>query len=101
MHWFLIVRLFYESALSFQTASRKCLGWVPWETFLIDYDQMELVFKEVRARGASMSIIDSEIAALGPIRDIFTASRSRHVKYDRHSVFVIVALDALVSVGRV
>ena len=45
-----------------------------------------------------MAIVDSEVATLGPICDIFATSGPRHVEYNGDSIFVVVSLDALVCV---
>lgn len=48
-----------------------------------------------------MAIVDRKVAALGPVRDIFATRRLCHIQDDRHPVFVVVPLDALVSVCRI
>lgn len=46
-----------------------------------------------------MSIVDREVAALRPLFGRYFVRRLRHVKNNTDTVFVIVALNALVSVS--
>jgi len=48
-----------------------------------------------------VTIINSEVRTLRPVGHIFSIRRLGHIQNDRHSVLVIVALNSLVSVGRV
>ncbi len=98
MHWCLSVGVLHKPTFSFETTSSQCLCWVLWEALLVYNDQMELIFEEVRTCWATMAIIDSEIATLWPVTDIFPAGRSRHIQNDRYSIFIVISLDALMSV---
>ena len=60
---------------------------------------MELIFEKVRACGATMSIIDSKIAAFRPISHIFATCGLCHVQNNRDSVLIVIPLDALMRVS--
>ena len=62
---------------------------------------MQLVLEEVSTSASAMTIVDGKVAALWPARDVSPPRRLRHVQDDRDPVLVVVALDALVRVGRV
>ena len=101
MHRGLPISFIDEPAFGLEAAGCQGLGWVLWEAFLVYDYQVKLVFEEIGTRGASMPIIDCEVATLGPVCDVFATRWLRHVQDDRDSVFVVVPLDALVGVGRV
>lgn len=49
-----------------------------------------------------MTIINREVTALGPLLHVAHFLLGlRHVENDAHTVFIIVALDALMCVGRI
>ena len=62
---------------------------------------MQLVFEEVSTCASAMTVVDGKVAALWPARDVSPTRRLRHVQDDRDPVLVVVALDTLMSVGRV
>ena len=82
MHWGLQVSVVDESFFSLQTAGGEGLGRVPRETFLVNNDQVELVFEEVRTGGSPVTVVDGKVAALGPVGDVFARRRLGHVQND-------------------
>lgn len=101
MHRCLSVCVIDEPAFCLETSSREGLCWILRETVLVDDYQMELVLQEVCAGRASMAIVNREIAALRPIRDVFAIGWLCHVQDNGDSILVIIPLDALMGVGRV
>ena len=90
-----------ELLLCSETASGERLGRVMREAILHEDNLVQVVFEEVCAVVASVAIVDSEVAALGPLLAGDLAGRLCHVKDDAHTVFIVIPLDALVGVGRV
>ena len=60
---------------------------------------MQVVSQEIGASVATMSIEDSEKAALWPVLDILLGLWLHDVEHDADPVFVVVPDDALVRVG--
>ena len=92
---------FYKAALGLKTTRCQCLGGVSREAWLANDDEVELVFEEVGALTASMPIINSEVAAFGPLFNIIAIGWLRHVQDYRDSVLVVITLDSLVCVGSI
>ena len=101
VHRLLSVGLVDEAPLGLETASRESLRRVFGEARLVDDDQVQLILEEVGALRAAVTIIDGEVAALGPDRHVLPRRGPRHVQDDAHTILVVVSLDALVRVGRV
>lgn len=62
---------------------------------------MQIVFKEICTVISSMPIINSKVAALGPVSTRYFIARLRHVENDTDSIFVVITLDALVGIRSV
>ena len=101
MHRGFFVCDFYKVALGLETARRQCLGGVVREAWLTYDYVVELVLEEVGALTTSMSIIDSEIAAFGPLFNVGAISWLRYVQDYRDSVLVVITRDSLVCVGSI
>lgn len=61
---------------------------------------MQLVAEELGARVATVAVVYSEEAALGPLL-LLTVARLGDVEDDRHAVLVVVAHEALIGYRRV
>ena len=92
------VHISEELLLGSETARRERLGRVTREAILHKNDLVQVIFKVVSASIASMPIINGEVTALGPVLGDCLVCWLAHVQDDAHSVFVVVALDALVRV---
>ena len=101
MHGRLLVSLLYPFALSFKTSCCQGLSWIPRKAILLDNYQVELVFEEISTSWASMTIINSKVAAFRPLSHVFPIGRFRHVKDNWDPILIIIALNALVSVCRI
>ena len=101
MHRRLLISILNEAALSLEAPSGQCLSGVPWETLLIDNDQVKLVLEEVGAGAATVAIVDREVAALRPDRHVLARGGFRHVEDDGDSILIIVALNTLMRIRRV
>ena len=101
MHRRLLISILNEAALSLEAPSGQCLSGVPWETLLIDNDQVKLVLEEVGAGAAAVAIVDREVAALRPDRHVLARGGFRHVEDDGDSILIIVALNTLMRIRRI
>ena len=71
---------------------------LPWEIVLLDHVMMQVISQELGAGAAPMAIVDTEEGAGGP-RLVLPVLRLDDVEDDGDAVFVVVANEALVSVG--
>lgn len=62
---------------------------------------MQVVFKVICALVSPVTVVNRKIAAFRPFLDVGFRRGLGHVQNNRNSVFVVVALDALVGVGGV
>ena len=90
-----------EIGLSFLVSVDDSLAWVSRELRVLDNELMQVVTEEVGACVAAMAVEHTKEAALGPVLDVLLVRRLHNVQHDADAVFVVVADDALVSVGRV
>lgn len=69
---------------------------------LLTYKLMQVVSEELGALIASMTIVDPEEGAFGPILHFsFLALWLHDVQYDRHPVFIVVPDYPLVSISAI
>ena len=96
-----LVRDLDELLFSGEAAVGEGLRRVLREAVLIDDDLVEVVFEEVSALAPAVAVVDREEGALGPEGQVLLRGGPSHVENDRHPVFIVVPLDALVRVCRV
>ena len=90
-----------ELVLSLKTPSGEGLSRVFWEGFLLYNDLVKAVLKIICTGRSTMSIVNSEIAAFGPVFDGRFAMRPSHVEDNADSVLIVIPLNALMRVGGV
>lgn len=86
-----------EPFLGFSAAIEDCLSRVFRKAVLVYDDLVQVVLQEVSTHVTSVAIVDREERALRPLRRVFLLW-PRHVQNNRHSVFIVVPLNALVRV---
>ena len=65
---------------------------------MLNNDLVEIVFKEISAQVASMTVVNSKETALGPFLNMGLVCGLGHVQNNAHAVFVVVALNSLVCI---
>mmetsp|Transcript_14587 Transcript_14587/g.14209 ORF Transcript_14587/g.14209 Transcript_14587/m.14209 type:complete len:290 (-) Transcript_14587:28-897(-) len=90
-----------ELLLRQKTPIGQSLWGVRREAILVYYYLMEGVFEVVGAGVASVAVVDGEVGALGPVRQVLLGVGPGHIQNNRHPIFIIIPLDALVGVGGV
>ena len=78
----------------------ECFYRVSWETWLSYNDLVEMILEVVSTHAASMTIINGEKWAFWPGSWIFAFGPS-HVQNNWNSVFIIISLNALMSIRRI
>lgn len=78
----------------------QSLPWIIWKASLRYNDLMKMIFQIVRTCASTMSIVDSKEAAFRPGRWVFLL-RSGHVQDNGNSIFIVIPLNTLMSIGRI
>ena len=90
-----------EVLFSFLVAVDDGLSWACWKGSLLYNELVQVISEEISTCVATVSIKDSEEAALWPILDILLGLRLHDIEDDADPVFVVVSDDALVCVGSI
>jgi len=62
---------------------------------------VKIVSQKISTHVSSVSVIDSKEGAFGPGREVCFVGWTSHVQNDRHSIFIVISNNALMSVGSV
>jgi len=89
-----------ESVFSVLETFDYGLPGIPWEAVLLDDKVVELITEELGAQVASMAVVDTKEAALGPIF-FLSVLGLRDVENNRHAVLIIVPNQSLISNSRI
>lgn len=95
-----LVGFFLETPFGLLETLENCLFWLSRETGLLYHKLMQVVSEEIRAAGASMSVVDAEERAFGP----FFVNSTRwfyYIKNYSNSIFIIIPYYSLIRICRI
>lgn len=75
-----------------------CFLWIIWKAHFSNHILMQIISQKVSASWSSMPIINSKERTFWPLL-ILSMFWLNHIKYDRHSIFIVVSYNSLICVS--